>query len=33
MDDYVLPPKSVLKGSVSKKNQTFGYEKRYMILG
>ena len=33
MDDFVLPPKSVAKACVQKKNKSFGYEKRFLLLG
>jgi hypothetical protein len=33
MDDFVLPPKSVAKAMVLKKNKSIGYEKRYLLLG
>ena len=32
-DDFVLPPKSLKIGECRKKNQTFGKEKRYIMLG
>lgn len=33
MDDYVLPPKSLAKACVQKKNKALGYETRYILLG
>jgi hypothetical protein len=33
MDDFVLPPKSIAKACVMKKNKSFGYEKRFLLLG
>ncbi|CDW83809.1 UNKNOWN [Stylonychia lemnae] len=33
MDDFVLPPKSIAKACVMKKNKSVGYEKRYLLLG
>ena len=33
MHDTVLPPKSLLKSLVYKKNRTLGYEPRYLLLG
>lgn len=33
MDDHVLPPKSLAKAQIQKKNKSFGYETRYILLG
>lgn len=33
MDDFVLPPKSIAKACVMKKNKSIGYEKRFLLLG
>ena len=33
LDDFVLPPKSIKRGEVLKKNNYYGYEKRYLMLG
>jgi hypothetical protein len=33
LDDLVLPPKSLAKSTVLKKNKSLGFEKRYLLLG
>lgn len=33
MDDLVLPPKSIAKTWVYKKNKSLGWEKRFLLLG
>lgn len=33
MDDHVLPPKSLAKAQILKKNKSIGYETRYLLLG
>ena len=33
MDDHVLPPKSLAKACIFKKNKALGYETRYILLG
>lgn len=33
MDDMNLPPKSILKAEIKKKNKSLGWETRYIILG
>jgi hypothetical protein len=33
MDDHVLPPKSLGKACIQKKNRALGYETRYLLLG
>jgi len=33
MDDHVLPPKSLGKAKILKKNKGMGYETRYILLG
>jgi hypothetical protein len=33
MDDFHLPPKSLLKAKVKKKNKNLGWEVRYIVLG
>ena len=33
LEDFVLPPKSILIGACMKKNIHVGYEKRYLMLG
>ena len=33
LEDFVLPPKGILIGECMKKNNTFGYERRYLMLG
>jgi hypothetical protein len=33
MDDHVLPPKSLLKTQIQKKNKALGYETRFLLLG
>ena len=33
MDDHVLPPKSLGKACIFKKNKALGYETRYILLG
>ena len=33
LDDFVLPSKAIMIGECMKKNQKFGYEKRYLMLG
>jgi hypothetical protein len=33
MDDHVLPPKSVAKACIQKKNKSLGWETRYILLG
>jgi hypothetical protein len=33
MDDHVLPPKSIAKTQIQKKNKALGYETRFLLLG
>lgn len=33
MDDHVLPPKSLAKSQIQKKNKALGYETRFLLLG
>ena len=33
LDDFVLPPKSIMIGKCSKKNTIAGYSDRYLMLG
>ena len=33
MDDNILPPKSLAKACVLKKNKSLGWEKRFILLG
>ena len=33
LEDFVLPPKSIMKGYCEKKNIHVGYEKRWLMLG
>ena len=33
LDDFVLPPKSIMIGEVLKKNNKLGYVKRFLMLG
>lgn len=33
LDDFVLPPKALMIGSCLKKNNIYGWERRYLMLG
>lgn len=33
LDDFYLPPKSILRATVKKKNKKLGWETRYIIMG
>lgn len=33
MDDYHLPPESILKAKIKKKNKSLGWETRYIVFG